>query len=399
LNPTQRLRPRRVLMTADTMGGVWTYGLELCRAFATSDIRVLLATMGAPLNLAQQADVAELSKVEVAESTFKLEWMPGSWNDVDAAGQWLLDLEQRFRPDVIHLNGFAHGALPFRAPRLVVAHSCVRSWWRAVKGTGPPREWDEYARRVRLGLQSAALVVAPTAAMLDALQHEYGLLPHSLVIHNGRDPLLFQPGRKEPLIASAGRLWDEAKNIVALADAAPSLPWPVVVAGNLRDPAGNGVSPARVHLTGLLSPRQIASLYARAAIFAAPVRYEPFGLAILEAALAGCALVLGDIRSLRELWDGAALFVPPSDPLALRIGLSQLIEDPERRAELAGKARRRALRLHPGVMGRSYRAAYRSLLEKRPTQHRPTSDEARNGEARAGGDALVFGELSSRSHE
>ncbi len=31
-----------------------------------------------------------------------------------------------------------------------------------------------------------------------------------------------------------------------------------------------------------------------------PARYEPFGLSVLEAALSGCALVLGDIPSLRE---------------------------------------------------------------------------------------------------
>ena len=37
--------------------------------------------------------------------------------------------------------------------------------------------------------------------------------------------------------------------------------------------------------------------------------YEPFGLAVLEAAQAGCALVLSDIPTFRELWDGAALFV------------------------------------------------------------------------------------------
>ena len=47
-----------------------------------------------------------------------------------------------------------------------------------------------------------------------------------------------------------------------------------------------------------------------AAIFAAPAHYEPFGLGILEAAASGCALVLGDIASLRENWDGAAVFLP-----------------------------------------------------------------------------------------
>ena len=34
-------------------------------------------------------------------------------------------LERRLRPDVVHLNGYTHGALPWRAPVLVVGHSCV----------------------------------------------------------------------------------------------------------------------------------------------------------------------------------------------------------------------------------------------------------------------------------
>jgi glycogen synthase len=356
-------------MTTDTIGGVWTYAMELCRALCTFEIRILLATMGAPLNLAQRAEVNCLTHVDVAESTFKLEWMQDPWGEVDAAGQWLLDLERQFRPDIIHLNGFAHGTLPFLVPRLIVAHSCVLSWWRAVKGTAAPPEWDEYARRVRLGLQSAALVVAPTAAMLAALQQEYGPLAHARVIPNGRDPLLFPPGRKEPFIAGAGRLWDEAKNLAALADAAPFLPWPVFVAGDLTNPhGGKGVAPPRVHLTGLLSQSQIAALYNRAAIFASPARYEPFGLAVLEAGLAGCALVLGDIASLRELWEGAAVFVPACDSAALRRGLLDLIEDPERRMGLAGAARKQALHLHPGAMSSSYLRAYRSLLERQPAK-------------------------------
>ena len=52
---------------------------------------------------------------------------------------------------------------------------------------------------------------------------------------------------------------------------------------------------------------------ARAAIYALPAHYEPFGLSILEAAMSGCALVLGDIPSLREIWGDAAVFVHPDN--------------------------------------------------------------------------------------
>jgi hypothetical protein len=98
--------------------------------------------------------------------------MDEPWEDVAAAGRWLLGLEARFRPDIVHLNGYAHAALPFEAPVLVVGHSCVLSWWRAVKGVDAPPDWDRYRREVRAGLHAAGLVLAPTRAMLDSLAQE-----------------------------------------------------------------------------------------------------------------------------------------------------------------------------------------------------------------------------------
>ena len=42
--------PRRILMTADPIGGVWTYAMELARQFGRLEIDIALATMGAPLS-------------------------------------------------------------------------------------------------------------------------------------------------------------------------------------------------------------------------------------------------------------------------------------------------------------------------------------------------------------
>ena len=96
-----------------------------------------------------------------------------------------------------------------------------------------------------------------------------------------------------------------------------------------------------------------------AAIFAAPARYEPFGLGILEAAASGCALVLGDIPSLRENWDGAALFVPPDDAVAWRTTLSCLIACDSRRETLGAAARKRALVFARERMAARYAELYR----------------------------------------
>jgi len=96
-------------------------------------IEVALATMGPPPSAEQQSDVTALAAVELFQSAFRLEWMEDPWIDLRRAGEWLLGLEERVRPDLIHLNSFAHGDLPWRAPTVVVGHSCVLSWWEAVK--------------------------------------------------------------------------------------------------------------------------------------------------------------------------------------------------------------------------------------------------------------------------
>jgi glycosyltransferase involved in cell wall biosynthesis len=342
-------------MTADPVGGVWTYAVDLLRALGKEGVEVVLATMGGPLRDDQQTALATLPNVRLHTSEFALEWMDNPWQDVDRAAEWLLDLEAKTKPDVIHLNGYAHAACPWRAPVLVVAHSCVLSWWRAVRGTRKPNEWNEYRRRVSAGLEAANFVVAPTRAMLATLGDNYGSLPRTGVIPNGRDSNGFRVGRKERFVFSAGRFWDESKNLVALEKAAGQITWPVRVAGS--EEGRNGL----VKL-GRLSASAVAEELSRATIFCLPARYEPFGLAALEAALSGCALVLGDIPSLHEVWDDAALFVDPNDPKALALTLQNLIDRPEMQASLARRAQRQAKHYSIKTMAERYLCLYRGLV-------------------------------------
>lgn len=353
-------------MTADTVGGVWTFAVELARALQPHGVHVSLATMGGWMSHHQRAEVLKLTNVEVFESRFRLEWMDGAWENVYRAGEWLRKLENRVAPDLIHLNGYAHGNLNWQTPTVITGHSCVLSWWKAVKGEPASGQWDLYRTKVRAGLQSASLVVAPTRAMLSSLEEHYGPLRETIVVPNGRDPGRFAPGDKEPCIVAAGRLWDEAKNIAAVDALASRLPWPVYVAGEDRHPNGhpNGADFQKngAHMLGRLSAGHLAHWFARAAIYVHPARYEPFGLCVLEAALSGCALVLGDIPSLRENWDGAALFVDPNDPEALQQALNALIHDEELRARLAAIACARGMTFAPECMAEGYLAAYRSVM-------------------------------------
>jgi glycogen synthase len=351
----------KILLTADPIGGVWNYALELCDALRPLNTCVALATLGRPLTAGQRDRLAELGNVTLYESTFRLEWMPDPWDDLERAGDWLLAIERKFRPDVIHLNHLVHADLPWRAPVVSVGHSCVLSWWKAVRRTPIDPEWTKYREQVTSSLQAAGCVVAPTQSMLTALEDNYGPFRESAVIHNARNGRLFTSRPKDPLILCAGRLWDEAKNVAALAAVAPRVNAPVVLAGEDLGPHGNRQDTAGLELLGPLQPDTLASWYARAAIYALPARYEPFGLTALEAAWSGCALVLGDIDSLREVWGAAACYVPPDDPQALCDVLNGLLEDHSLRGRMAALAMARARQFNPARLATQYSHLYRQL--------------------------------------
>ena len=361
----------KVLMTADAVGGVWTYALELCRALSVHGVHVVLATMGPEPTEAQRAQAEALANVSLHCASYRLEWMDDPWDDVACAGEWLLALAASERIDVVHLNGFAHAALPWRKPVLVVAHSCVYSWWYAVHGTEPPSSWERYRGMVAAGLNRATAVVAPTLMFLHALRRHYAFDVPSRVISNARTPPLFQTpaSAKEPIILASGRLWDEAKNLSVLDRIAPRLSWPICVAGDACSPDGRAARVDALHYIGRRSDDDIAHWLERASIFVHPAHYEPFGLAVLEAAHAGCALVLSDIETLREIWADAAVFVDTRDPGKIEGVLRRLIDAPAERARLGRLAHRRAATLSTSKMGEAYFALYRQL-SIRPARER-----------------------------
>jgi glycosyltransferase involved in cell wall biosynthesis len=381
----------KVLISTDTVGGVLTYTAELAAALEAQGDEVVVATMGPRLRREQR----QLLPRRVRESGFRLEWMEDPWDEVTQAGEWLLELEEEERPDILHLCSYSHAALPFRAPKLVVAHSCVLSWWRAVHSAEAPPTWDRYREETGAGLAAADAIVAPTQAVLLELKRDRDLPPgRATVIHNGTP--IPPTGRKRShadrnrpvgggekealvLVLGSGRFWDPAKNLAVLDAAAEGLRWPVVVAGDL----GGAGTTRYAASTGVLGSPQLARLRRQASIYAAPALYEPFGLGILEAAADRCALVLGDIPSLRELWSDAAVFVDPRDPEALREALGELAGDGRLRSALAERARRRAASYSIDRAASAYRHLYQHLRRSGRGSSRTAETSPGQAEVRA----------------
>jgi glycosyltransferase involved in cell wall biosynthesis len=348
-------------MTADTVGGVWTYAMDLARALGEEGVGVALATMGGLPSPDQRREARGIAMLDLYESEYRLPWMEQPWDDVLAAGVWLQELAARVGPDVVHVNEPVLAAWEFSVPVVAVAHSCVLSWWQSVWNVPAPASWNHYRDEMKRGLSHADAVVAPSAWMLHQLHRYYGIKGHE-VIPNGREPGGSEPEIKGPVVFAAGRVWDPAKNLMALDQVADGLAWPVYVAGDARHPDGDApVEAHHLHLLGKLSSIEVAAWLRQASIYAFPARYEPFGLSIVEAALAGCALVLGDLPTLREQWDGRAVFVPQDEPAMLRLAIESLIENPDLRYTLSMRARRHALTLNPRRMAGRYLKLYAEL--------------------------------------
>ncbi|HVT55087.1 MAG TPA: glycosyltransferase, partial [Xanthobacteraceae bacterium] len=290
------------------------------------------------------------------------EWLDPKGKDFPRALEVLAYHAERIKPDIVHINGYREALAEWNAPVIVVAHSCVRSWWRACRHEEPDPRWGNYIASLRAGLNAADRWLAPTAAFRDQVETLYAPATRGSVIWNGAGDYQSAPV-KEPFVLAAGRLWDEAKNIALLARAADDVPWLIFAAGAAESPGkGDAQRLDRIRLLGELPHAALLGVMRRAAILAAPAVYEPFGLTILEAATAGCALVLSDLPSLRELWNGAALFVDPHDVDAWRLALIQLALSDSLRLGLQRRARARARRYSLDTMADAYTALYRDCL-------------------------------------
>jgi glycosyltransferase involved in cell wall biosynthesis len=362
-------RAPHILMTTDAVGGVWVFATTLAAMLCRSGARVSLVTLGPHPREEQLRPLRTIAGLHVECTDLALEWMDPEGNDVPRARRELAKIERRLKPDLIHLNSYREACGKWAAPVVVTAHSCVRSWWRACRGDEPaePR-WHTYFGNVAAGLVAADVWTAPTAAFGNTIRMLYAPPERGYVVRNGIDAFP-PPSRKEHVILAAGRLWDEAKNVAILGAAARGLDWPVLVAGSpqLSDSTNRArLDASAVESLGEIDRPQLLAHMRRAGIFAAPALYEPFGLTVLEAAAAGCALVLADIPSFRELWQGAALFVDPHDEQALHATLQTLCRDSALRALLSRAGRRHARRYTAADMAGSYGVLYEKVTAAAP---------------------------------
>ena len=121
---------------------------------------------------------------------------------------------------------------------------------------------------------------------------------------------------------------------------------------------------SRVVFTGRVSDSELRALYANAAVFAFPSRYEGFGLPPLEAMAMGAPVVCADSSSLPEVVGGAALMHPVGDPVALADAVCRVLDEPTLRDRLVAAGHARAAGLTWSAVAHATFAVYREVCSK-----------------------------------
>ncbi|MEX2609275.1 MAG: glycosyltransferase family 4 protein [Gemmatimonadota bacterium] len=379
--PAPRPTPLRLLITTDAVGGVWDYTASLARVLWSRGVEVFVGVLGTP----RRAHLASLGpQIPWSAAPFHLDWMPGGVEDVRTAREWVRWLAQEWRADVVHVNQLALAG-DLGRPTLVVSHGDPFSWWREVHGNTPPDAWTRFGDLVAESLLHTDLLVAPTRYQSELLGSSYARRADR-VIHNGvaipeppaegRPRRWLPPGARQtngPVrdphrIVTVGRAWDLAKGMDVVEQALALLGHDAPDAhlvGEIHGPAGERFEPRRLRAEGRLGRRGVNRWMQRSGIYVSASRYEPFGLAPLEAALHRCRLVLSDIGSHRELWDGCAEFFPSGDAAALASVLQDIFEIPAHRHATPERAVQRAVRRY-GLEGMAdaYVTAYAELANR-----------------------------------
>lgn len=363
-----------VLVTTDTLSGVWTYARELVTGLVSRGMRVTLVSMGEIPLPEQTAWMDRLHGLEYHPTAFRLDWMQEGEYDLEDSSAFLYELARDLKPDLLHLNHLCYGNLPLSTPRVVVAHGDLISWGKAVHGREPQdTPWMRwYWETVVQGLARADVVVAPSIWMLESVRRAYLRPRRDLVIHSGRNPIYFNPYvTKEDSVLAIGRLWDAGKQVTLLTQ--HTHPLPVCIVGSdtpaeavktpIRAEVKVAVDDLQVAIKGPQTEAQLRMLYSRSTIYAATSRYEPFGMSTVEAAFSRCAIVANDVPVYREMWGDAALYFQANDATSLADVIRRLSAERELCHYYANRAYQRARECFTAKrMVDDYVQLYRSLV-------------------------------------
>lgn len=348
-----------------------------------------LARAGVDLRVACQARDAELygrlSGTDPLPVTTRATRPPARlvWEQVGLAG-----LAKRVAPDVLHSPHYTH-PLRTRVPLVVTLHDAT---FFTDPGVHTRVKGPFFRAATRLALRRATACVVPSQATADELVRAAGADPGRLhVAHLGVDTAVFAPPAtaavqavrrrlglpgERPYIAFLGTL-EPRKNVPALVRGFVAAchgradPPVLVLAGgagwdnDLDEVIAAVPSDLTVVRPGYLPVEELAGLLGGAVVVAYPSLGEGFGLPVLEAMACGSAVLTTRSLALPEVGGDAVAYTEP-DPESIAAALRELLDDPDRRKNLAAAAVERAA----GFTWDACAAAHVSAYERTATAAR-----------------------------
>jgi glycosyltransferase involved in cell wall biosynthesis len=249
----------------------------------------------------------------------------------------------------------------------------VHDVWPFVATAPDLRVREREQTQYRVMAQRAALIIAVSEFTKGEIVRHLGVAPELIrVIPQGvAAPLpVAKPARSglPRYVLFVGEV-EPRKDIETLLAAMARLPSDVasdttlVVVGRSHGLEARALPGVKCDFVGEVEDdTRLAALYAGAAVFAFPSKYEGFGLPVLEAMSYGAPVVASDAASIPEVGGDAALYFPCGDADALAASLTSVLRDAALAEKMRASGRSRAALFDEATRARRTLEALESVV-------------------------------------
>ncbi|MFN2586711.1 MAG: glycosyltransferase family 4 protein [Actinomycetota bacterium] len=275
------------------------------------------------------------------------------------------------RVDVVHATAFPMP--PRSAPVVLTIHDLA---WIDNPAHFTRRGLSFFRRGLDLARKDADLVVVPSETTQRAcLRHGFSeervrVVPLGVDTVRATDEevaaVKSRYGLTRPYVLWTGTV-EPRKNLAGLLSAYRELrrDADLVLAGpkgwNEDLEALLGAERSGIHVLGFVPAADLSALYRGAEVFCFPSFVEGFGFPVLEAMAQRTPVVTSAGTSTEEVASEAGILVDPRDPSSIAAGIAELLDDPQRREELATAGAERAASYTWDRTGRALVEAYEEV--------------------------------------